>query len=238
MTAEERHSAPRRTRMPAARRRETILRAAAEVFAAVGYRAAKVSDIAARVGVTEPVVFQNFGSKPALFAAVLEDTATRARASLEEAGARFGSAAGLLAHVLGQSPAEHVPFHQPGASPPDGEPGRRGDPEAHRGPEAFGVLFGDAITLAADPAVSDVSGRALRALAGHLADIARQGQADGSARADLDPEAVAWLLISVLATRPLRRAAMPADLEPAVTDLAVRVAVPAMTGSDQVARGG
>ena len=44
--------APRRTRLSAAERRETILRAAAEVFAEAGYRAAKVSDVAERVGVT------------------------------------------------------------------------------------------------------------------------------------------------------------------------------------------
>ena len=39
--------AARRSRLPAAERRETILRAAAEVFAESGYRAAKVSDVAA-----------------------------------------------------------------------------------------------------------------------------------------------------------------------------------------------
>jgi AcrR family transcriptional regulator len=39
--------APRRRRLAAAERRETILRAAAEVFAQAGYRAAKVSDVAA-----------------------------------------------------------------------------------------------------------------------------------------------------------------------------------------------
>src|SRR6516225_2865832 len=75
-------TAPRRTRLPAAQRRETILRAAAVVFAEAGYRAAKVSDVAARVGVTEPVIFQNFGSKAALFAAVVERAAAEVRASL------------------------------------------------------------------------------------------------------------------------------------------------------------
>ena len=64
--------APGRTRVAAVERRETILRAAAEVFAEVGYRAGKASDIAVRVSVTEPVILQNFGSKAALFAAVIE----------------------------------------------------------------------------------------------------------------------------------------------------------------------
>src|SRR6516165_2043404 len=93
-------TAPRRTRLPAAERRETILRAAAEVFAEAGYRAGKVSDVAARIGVTEPVIFQNFGSKAALFAAVMERAAAEVRASLDDMAAGFGSASGLLAHVL------------------------------------------------------------------------------------------------------------------------------------------
>src|SRR3984885_6896151 len=82
----------KRTRLSAAERRETILRAATEVFAEAGYRAGKVSDVAARVGVTEPVIFQNFGSKAALFAAVLERAAAQVRASLDERLAGFGSA--------------------------------------------------------------------------------------------------------------------------------------------------
>src|SRR5207302_2617532 len=102
-----------RTRLAAAERRETILRAAAEVFAEAGYRAGKVSDVAARVGVTEPVIFQHFGSKAALFAAVVERAAAEVRASLDDLAARFGSASELLAHVLTVSahglPAQATP---------------------------------------------------------------------------------------------------------------------------------
>src|SRR6516225_9240333 len=99
----DRHSddtAPSRRRLPAAERRETILRAAAEVFAESGYRAGKVSDVATRVGVTEPVIFQNFGSKAALFAAAVERAAAEVKTSLDELAADVGSASGLLAHVL------------------------------------------------------------------------------------------------------------------------------------------
>jgi AcrR family transcriptional regulator len=212
MATNERHSPPRRTRMPAAQRRETILAAAAGVFAEAGYRAAKVSDIAARVGVSEPVVFQNFGSKSALFAAVLERAAGQVRESAEEAAARFGSAAGLLAHVLGDR------------SPGPGQPGQAQAHEGHGDPHATsGMLFADAVALAADPAASEISGQALRTLAGHLADIVRQGQQDESVRADIPPEPTAWLLISLLAARPLRDAAMPAGLEPTVAGLAARM---------------
>ena len=106
----ERARRAQRTRLPAAERRETILRAAAEVFAESGYRSAKVSDVAARVGVTEPVIFQNFGSKAALFAAVVERAAAEAKHSLDELAACPGPASGLLAHVLA-GPATTDPGH-------------------------------------------------------------------------------------------------------------------------------
>ncbi len=214
MTAVEQQP-PRRTRMSAARRRESILAAAAGAFAVAGYRAAKVSDIAARVGVSEPVVFQNFGSKPALFAAVLERAAGQAQASLEDAATRFGSAAGLLGHLLGHAASAHPPggqaetaagHHHQGASP--------------------GVLFAEAVALAADPAVPEMREPVLRTLAGDLANIVRRGQQDGSVRADIDPEPTAWLLVSVLATRPLCGGAMPAGLEPAIAELAASLLSP------------
>ena len=193
----------RRTRLTAEQRRETILEAATEVFAASGYRAGKVSDVAARIGVTEPVIFQNFGSKAALFAAVLDRLADQVRASLDGLAGHHGPAASLLAHILG-------PDHGPAAGRP------------HR------PLFGDAAALIADPEAGEAAARVARVVAAHLADLVRRGQADGSIRADVDPEAAAWLLLSVLATRPLRAGAMAsADrLEPDVGGLALRAIVP------------
>src|SRR5215467_11343064 len=101
----------RRTRLTAEQRRESILKAATEVFAATGYRAGKVSDVAARVGVSEPVVFQNFGSKAALYAAVLDRVAGQVRAELQDLAGQHGSASDLLAHVL--SPTTGHPPHGP-----------------------------------------------------------------------------------------------------------------------------
>jgi AcrR family transcriptional regulator len=192
---------PRRIRLPAAERRETILRAAAEVFAEAGYRAAKVSDVARRVGVTEPVIFQNFGSKAGLFAAVVERAAAEARASLDDLAAGFGSASGLLAHVLAGSP------HGAGAD---------------HAAAAYGVLFADATALTAEPALSGPARDAIRAVAAHLADLIRRAQADGEISSGADPEAAAWLLLSVLSARRLRAAAMPDGLEPAVAALTLR----------------
>jgi len=209
-------TAPRRTRLSAAERRETILRAATEMFAQTGYRAGKVSDVAARVGVTEPVIFQNFGSKAALFAAVLEHAAAEARASLDHLAAGFGSASGLLAHVLG--PASVT---QPGRSTPSGARHEGTHPGA-----AYGVLFADAAALSAEPELTEAARNAVRTVATHLADLIERAQGDGGIRRGADPQAAAWLLLSVLSARRLRAAVMPADLEPAVAALALGALAP------------
>jgi AcrR family transcriptional regulator len=210
--------APKRARLRAPERRETILRAAAEVFGQAGYRAAKVSDVAARVGVTEPVIFQNFGSKAALFAAVLERAAADVQASLDDLAAGFGSPSGLLAHVL-----TGLAHGRPGqaTADPTAQHARTGHPGA-----GYGVLFADAATLAAEPELSESARTAVRAIAAHLAGLIQRAQADGDLRPDADPEAAAWLLLSVLSARRLRAAAMPADLEPAVTALAQQALAP------------
>ncbi|HEX4834530.1 MAG TPA: helix-turn-helix domain-containing protein [Trebonia sp.] len=239
-----RGGAARRARLPAAERRETILRAAMAVFGEAGYRAARVSDVAARVGVSEPVIFQNFGSKAELFAAVLERAAAEARDSLDDLAASPGPASGLLAHVLARPPAHPPGGHaaprdaEPGdAEPGDAEPGDAGQAgtgprdagpagtghagERHAG-AVFGVLFADAAALAAEPALAGPARAALATVATHLADLVRHAQAGGGVHPGADPEAAAWLLLSVLSARRLRDAAMPGGLEPAVTALALR----------------
>ena len=196
---------PRRTRLTAEQRRESILDAATEVFAAAGYRAGKVSDVAARIGVSEPVIFQNFGSKEALYAAVLDRVADGVLGELQAHAGRHGSAAEVLAHVLSPSRAS-----------------------GRHGPGAYGMLFGDAATLLADPGLPEPARRTARSLAGHLADLVRRGQADGSSGVGADPEAAAWMLLSVLSARPWRAAVMPGPgrLEGDVAGLALQALVP------------
>ena len=199
----------RRTRLTAEQRRETILEAATEVFAASGYRAGKVSDVAARIGVTEPVVFQNFGSKAALFAAVLDRLANAVRASLDDLAGHYDSAASLLTHIV--IPADPAAPHGPGSH------------DTPHGSTSHGALFADAAALIADPEAGEATSRVARIVADHLADLVRRGQGDGSVRGDVNPAAAAWLILSVLATRPLRAgAAADAGLERDVDGLALR----------------
>lgn len=192
----------RRARLSAEQRRESILEAAVETFATHGFRAAKVSDIAAQVGVTEPVIFQNFGSKAALYAAVLDRAVLETRAHLQALVDEGGSASDLLAHIL------------------------RPDRGAHpQGPPLHAMLFLDAVGLAAEPALKEPANRAARAVAEHLADLIRRAQSDGDVDGAVDADAAGWLLLSFLAGRPARAAVMPnrERLEQRVSALALGV---------------
>ena len=196
----------RRTRLTAAQRRESILDAAVQLFSAVGYRAGKVSDVAALVGVSEPVIFQNFGSKAALFAAVLDRVADDVRAELDRLAARPGSASDLLAHALG------LTGHRLPPAPESHPPGPHAPGLPAHAPHALGshgLLFADAFALIAEPDITEPARRAARTIADHLADLIRRGQADGDIRVGLDSEPAAWLVLSVLSTRAFRAAVMP-----------------------------
>jgi AcrR family transcriptional regulator len=63
-----------RKRMSAAARREVIEQAALVVFAERGYHGASIDAIAARAGVTPPVIYDHFASKLALHKRLLERT--------------------------------------------------------------------------------------------------------------------------------------------------------------------
>src|SRR5712692_11466207 len=94
-----------RRRLDAASRRETILDASIPLFASVGYEQTRMSDVATRVGVTEPVIFQNFGTKAELFAAALERVSDGATSYLNDLAAEGTNVHDWLGHLLA---AEHL----------------------------------------------------------------------------------------------------------------------------------
>ncbi|MDA3643229.1 TetR/AcrR family transcriptional regulator [Saccharopolyspora indica] len=65
-------STGRRKRMSRAEREQQILAVAEEVFAADGYQATSMDDIAARVGLSKPMLYEYFGSKEGLLLACLK----------------------------------------------------------------------------------------------------------------------------------------------------------------------
>ena len=76
---------PQRTRMTADERRDAIVAAATEEFANGGLVGASTEAIARRAGVSQPYIFQLFGTKKDLFLAVIRSCFGRTRLAFEEA---------------------------------------------------------------------------------------------------------------------------------------------------------
>ena len=84
-----------RVRMPRAQREEQILRIAEEVFAERGFQATTMEDIAERVGVTKPLIYEYFGSKEGLLSACITSARTQLRVATEAAWQDVGPDAPL-----------------------------------------------------------------------------------------------------------------------------------------------
>src|SRR4249919_2841001 len=76
---------PRPGRMTADERRDAIVAAAVEEFATGGLVGASTEAIAKRAGVSQPYVFQLFGTKKGLFLAVVRSCFERTRLAFEGA---------------------------------------------------------------------------------------------------------------------------------------------------------
>src|SRR5919201_486146 len=73
-------------RLPAEQRRRQLLAVACDVFAAGGFHATAMDDIAAAAGVTKPVLYQHFPSKRALYLELLEDVGRQLIAAIRAVG--------------------------------------------------------------------------------------------------------------------------------------------------------
>lgn len=62
-----------RHRLTAAERRKRILSSAAQTFASKGYRAASMSEICEKAGITKPVFYDHFDSKHDVYSEVIKD---------------------------------------------------------------------------------------------------------------------------------------------------------------------
>ena len=98
-------------RLPAAERRRQLLDEALEVFAARGFHATSMSDVAEAAGVTKPVLYQHFASKRHLYLELLDDVGGQLQSSIVEAtgaaeGPRQQVEAGFAAYF------RHVSTHR------------------------------------------------------------------------------------------------------------------------------
>lgn len=75
-------------RLSRADRRKAIVDAAAQLFAEVGFRGGTTRELAKRVGVSEPVLYEHFQTKSELYAAIIDDASQQGfhegRAQLEQ----------------------------------------------------------------------------------------------------------------------------------------------------------
>ncbi|MHB8341590.1 MAG: TetR/AcrR family transcriptional regulator [Mycobacteriales bacterium] len=91
----------RRRRMPRADRGEQLLNVAEQLFTTAGFQATSMDEIADQAGVTKPVLYDHYGSKDGLFAAVMSRAGAQLRAAIGAAVASAGSAEEAFAAGLG-----------------------------------------------------------------------------------------------------------------------------------------
>jgi AcrR family transcriptional regulator len=97
-------TAPSSARLPAARRRRQLLDVAVERFAAKGFHATSMEEIADAAGVTKPVLYQHFRSKRTLYLELLDDMGRELMDAIGKATAAAGAPrlqveAGMAAYV-------------------------------------------------------------------------------------------------------------------------------------------
>ena len=152
-------------------KRTLILQAAVRVFAAEGYEATRVGDIAKEAGVAYGLVYHYFGSKDAVLEAVFREQWGRLLAALALAEAT-GDDAGEQLELAGEDRASLL-ARRPRPRPP-------ARPRDHAQPAHPGRARRDR------PGVRDVP----------AGDRTRAG--GGTFRADVDPQIAAWMLYGAL----------------------------------------
>jgi AcrR family transcriptional regulator len=76
-------------RMSSEERRAAIIQAALRLFAEKGFRGTTTRELAAAVGVTEPVLYEHFRTKRDLYSAIIEEKANTSLAELHAVMAQF-----------------------------------------------------------------------------------------------------------------------------------------------------
>lgn len=158
------------TRLAAADRRRELMRAATVVFAQSNYRAARVGDITAEAGVSEPVLYRHFASKKELFCELLDHIGRRILAIWQESVADAPDALEALRRV-----------------------GRVYVANLARHPQEAKLQF-QALAESDDPEIAEVLRINHRRYVGFFERLLDQGRAEGVFRRDVDPHAVAWML--------------------------------------------
>jgi AcrR family transcriptional regulator len=164
-------NAPTRRRLPPEERRAQIVETALELVSTHGVRGTTLSRIAEAVGITHPALYTHFANRREILLAALDVLFERImsvhRSSTQEnAYERLREISTYHTRLV--------------ASAPDG----------------FVFPLFEFVAASPEEGLRDALRARQRALAEDLAEIVREGQRQGTIRADADPEQVSWLITS------------------------------------------
>jgi AcrR family transcriptional regulator len=163
------------SRLSAPERRQAVVETACRVFAKGSYHGSTTAQIARETGVTEPVLYRHFSSKRELYLACLDAVWTRVRGVWEQA-----------------LEGEPDPAHALGAI------GRAYLEERGAGRVVLVDLWIQALTEAAhDPEIRRALRAQVREVHDFVAGVIRDSQAAGGVIGERDPDAEAWIFISL-----------------------------------------
>jgi AcrR family transcriptional regulator len=164
-----------RARLTAQQRKDTVVRTACRVFAKRSYHGSTTAEIARETGVTEPVLYRHFASKRELYVACLDAVWEQVRALWEKALEAEEDPANWL-KAIGKAYLE-----------------------ARAAARIVLVdLWIQALTEAADdPEIRRALQEQVREVHSFVADVIRRAQKAGGIVRDRDPDAEAWIFISL-----------------------------------------
>ena len=181
---------------------DAVLVSAADVFSERGYHGTSINDLAVATGLSAGSLYKAFADKRAVFLATVEHQSLRRGKELSEA---------IASEQLGLNKLRAALTHYAAIS--CGADGRRGC-----------LVVNTAVELAAgDDEIARLVKAAFRRREALLADLVRQGQADGSVAADVDVDAAARFLLSLMQGLRVVGKSMPTRSEmKAAVDVALR----------------
>jgi AcrR family transcriptional regulator len=163
-----------RPRLAAAERRRHILDTACRVFSEGSYHGTTTAEIAREAGITEPILYRHFGSKRDLYLAVLQSAWGEIRAGWDRIVAETDPADGWIPKM---------------AKAALSAPGCRA---------VLADLWIQSLSEAYDDAeIRRFLRRQMREVHDYVATVIRRAQQEGTAETGRDPDAEAWIFLSV-----------------------------------------
>lgn len=160
-------------RLPAAERRAALIETAIEVFSEGSYRGTTTAEIARAAGISEPILYRHFASKRELYLAALDHVWGKAREHWEEALATTENVREAF-DAIGRA---HVTVRDCKFQ--------------------MAELWVQALSEATeDPELRKHLRRHMRQVHDFMADLIRQGQAQGVLHPDRDADAEAWTFLA------------------------------------------